>query len=101
MGKLSRVATGSAMIVAMRIAATPDELHDLQTVAIGETCFRPLRARKKSAIMFHGHTIEFQAKLLDQFRKGERGFEGTSITVDGKLHAGFLLSSKYNREYAR
>ena len=44
------------------------EVNDLQTIAIAELGFSPLRARHDFAIEFDRHAISLHPKLLDELR---------------------------------
>jgi len=67
------------------VPAAPDEMHDLEAVAVSEGSLCPLRPRNDIAVEFHGDPVGLHSELLD-----ERGEVGSLVllcfTVDDQVH---------------
>jgi hypothetical protein len=73
----------------MGIAAAPDEVDDLQVVALAELCTRPAVTGNNVEVQFYGDAIGFHAESFYECGEGKRSggaVEVAHFAVDLEFH---------------
>src|ERR1022692_1427704 len=64
------------------LLAPADKVHNLQTIAVLESCLWPLRAGDDLAIEFNGDAVALHSELLDQFCQRQGVGKAFFVAID-------------------